>query len=255
MDIPSRARQLSKMMQDHSPVILTGLGCASLLTTAYLTGTATIKAVELIRGEKESLSSRGMAPNMTPSETLRLTWTLYIPPAVSAFAGITAILLSNRIGTRRAAAMATVMSAGEKAFTEYREKVAEKLGEKKEAEIRAEVSQDRVDRNPPGPMVIIGAGKHLCYDKPSDRYIESSIEDLKKAQNDTNYQLIHEGYVSLSDFYDRIEMPHTRDADEVGWEADRQLELRFDTALTPDGRPCVVFEYDVVPIRSYYRCN
>lgn len=142
----------------------------------------------------------------------------------------------------------------ERAYEEYRTKVVKHIGSNKEEKIRDEIAQDRVDRKPVSKEVIIaGSGNVLCFDSYSGRYFNSTMETLKGAQNDTNYQVLNQGYASLSDFYERVGLPATDASEEVGWTQDKTLELEFSTTLSEDGRPCLSFAFFVAPVRNYFR--
>ena len=117
MGILGLAKRAQRLMVDNSPVILTAIGVTGVITTAYLTGKASIKAYRILE-ENESIHDP-----LLPKEKLALVWTCYIPPAMSAVATIAAIITANRVESRRAAALAVVYSLSEKAFEEYRSKV------------------------------------------------------------------------------------------------------------------------------------
>jgi hypothetical protein len=249
-------RSTSRILVDNSPTILTVIGATGTLVTAYLTGKATFKAAELIR---EVESRAGTAEDGWPviKERGKLVWKLYIPAASTAFFTVGAIVCANRIGMRRAAALAAAVSISERAFEEYREKIAQKLGKAKEQAARDEIAQDRVTNNPVGlrEVILTSGGSVLCYDAYTGRYFLSDVESLKKAQNDLNYRILHDYYASLSDFYDLIGLPPTSMSGEVGWNSDKMLELEFSTVLSEDNRPCIVIDLKVVPIRNFYRVN
>lgn len=253
-DLITRA---TKLASDNSPAILTGIGVAGTLTTALLAGKAGFKAEQILEREMDDrIHEAGSATRVepiSPREMFDLTWKLFIPAAGAAVSSIACIILANRLGTRRAAALAATYAITEKAFVEYREKVVEKFGEKKEQTVRDEIAQDRVTNNPLSSTIIIGEGSVLCYETFTGRYFLSSMEELKKAQNDTNYTVLNDYYASLSDFYSKINLPRTQVSDEFGWNSDKLLELEFSTVLSEDGRPCLAVSYAVSPIRDYYR--
>jgi hypothetical protein len=249
-------RSTSRVLVDNSPAILTAIGVTGTLATAYLTGKATFKAAELIR---ETESRGGTAEDGWPviRERSKLVWRLYIPAASTVVFTIGAIIGANRIGMRRAAALAAAVSISERAFEEYREKITQKLGKTKEQTARDEIAQDRVNNNPVGlrEVILTSGGSVLCYDAYTGRYFLSDVETLKKAQNDMNYRILHDNYASLSDFYDMIGLSSTSVSSEVGWNSDKMLELEFSTVLSEDNRPCIVIDFKVVPIRDFYRVN
>ena len=256
MTLTEIAKRIEKLAADNSPAILTAIGVTGTLTTAYLAGRASFKAAEIIR-EREEEDGHAVDPRIRLKHRTILTWKLYLPAAGTAVLTVTAIISANRIGSRRTAAMAAAYSLTEKAFEEYRQKIREKFGENKEREARDELAQDRVNENPVSSreVIITSGGEVLCYDQHSGRYFQSDMETLKKAQNDTNYQVLNDFYASLGDFYHRIGLPATSYSEEVGWNSDKMMELQFSTTLSEDGRPCLAIDFAVAPVRDYCRVN
>lgn len=240
----------SKLISDNSPAILTALGVVGTLTTAYLTGKATFKAAELLRNEEKFRNEP-----LPPRDQIENVWRLYIPAAGSAIATISFIISANRVGTRRAAAMAAAFAISERAFDEYREKIVQKIGDRREQGFRDQIAQDRVNRNPPPEdLILLEDGLSvLCCDMFTGRYFLSDMETLRKAENDINFEVNNNYYASLTDFYEAIGIPKTSMSDDFGWNSDKLLELSFSTALTPSGKPCLTFDFKVMPIRGYSR--
>lgn len=194
------------------------------------------------------------SPYLTWQEKAQIVWKEFIPAAAVGTITVTAIICSNRISSNRAVALATAYTITEQSFDTYKKKVIEKLGEEKEELVRAEIAQDRSNAGD-GMSVFVTDGKTLCYDEFTDRYFESTVEDIKKAQNDTNYQMLHEGYASLSDFYQRIGLPTTSMSEEVGWTSDRQLEVEISAIIAPSGKPAVSINFLVRPVRNYWKMS
>lgn len=168
---------------------------------------------------------------------------------------VACIIAANRIGTKRAAALAAAYSISERAFTEYKEKVVERLGQQKEQTLRDDIAQDRINRNPPNEssIIITGSGEVLCFEQFTGRYFHANMESLKKAQNDVNHSILTSGSsASLTDFYNAAGLPATSYSDEVGWNLDNLLDLKFSTVLTDDGKPCLAIDYKHIPIRDYW---
>jgi hypothetical protein len=236
----------AKIAADNSPLILTAIGVAGTITTGVLAAKGGIKATQY-------LSSR--APHTDNIDYIKRTWKFYIPAAVTGVGTITCIICANRIGTRRAAAMASAYVISQETMTEYRSKVIEKLGARKEQKLHDEIAQDRVNRNPPREdLAIIGDLEVRCMEMYTGRYFSSNMETLKAAQNSVNHQILSgNDSASLSDFYDRVGLNHTGVSDEVGWNLDNMMELTFSTTVDEKDRPVLVFDYKVVPVRNYFR--
>lgn len=250
MTLVGLLKKSERFARDNSPTILTALGVSGTLTTAYLAGKASFEAADWIRrGEINGTlpEARGYKHERLKARTKHV-WRLYIPATLSAGTTVACIVFASRASARRTAALTAAYSLSERAFEEYREKVTEKLGERKEKAVRDELAQNRVGAFPPG-SVILGTGTVLCCELHTMRYFNGDMETLRKAQNDTNAQLIREDDARLSDFYDRVGLGHTDVSSNFGWSSDKMLELDFSTALADDGRPCLTFGYNYIKPR------
>lgn len=255
MDLNGILRRVTKIAADNSPVILTAIGVAGTLATAYLSGKATIKAFIEIQEEQLSMDLHGEDRSLTSKEKASLVWKYYIPPVATGAVTISCIIMANRIGTRRTAALAAAYVVSERAFEEYKTKVVERIGRGKEEKIRDEIAQDRVSNAPveSRQVIIAGTGEILCLEGHTGRYFQSDMESLRKAANDLNGMIIQDMYASLTDFYNLIGLPRTSGSDELGWNVDSQLELAFSATIATDGRPCMVMSYKTAPIPNFNR--
>lgn len=253
MTFSSRIKLLEKLMVDNSPVLLTAIGVAGTIGTALLTHKATQKATCDLLVEDAKLKSG--EPPLSRREVFDLTWKHYIPPVVSGAATVGAIVLANHIGTKRAAALAAAYTISDKAYTEYREKVIEKIGEAQERKVRDDIVRERIENNPQSEsnVVLIGSGDVLCYEMYTDRYFNSSVEAIKKAVNEVNYSINTHRYASVSDFYQHLGLPNTSISDEMGWSSDKLMDVDITTVLSPDGRPCVAINFMTGPVRDFHR--
>lgn len=235
----------------HSPEILTGIGLAGMITTSVLAVRATPKAIRLIEDAKEEKQE-----NLKPIEIVKVAWKPYIPAIVTCVVSASCIIGASSVNARRNAAIATAYKLSETALTEYKEKVIETIGEKKEKTIREQIDKDHIEKNPASKNQIImtGRGETLCYDTLSGRYFKSDLEQIKRIRNDLNARLISEMYISLNEFYDELGLDHTVLGDDLGWNMDDGLlELDFSTQLSDDGRPCIVINYTPAPKYDYYK--
>jgi hypothetical protein len=268
ISLSGKAKVLEKLAIDNSPVLLTAVGVAGVIGTAVLTHRAATKAEIWRRNEIEKRNAEYVDENARPAATLigevrpiskkehfQETWKLYIPPVISGSLTVGSIIMANRIGTKRAAALAAAYTISEKAYAEYREKVIEKMGEKEHDKIRNEIAQDRVRQMPPseGNILMVSGGDHLFMEMYTGRYFRSDIETIRKAVNEVNYKINTHGYASISDFYDLIGLAHTAVSDTLGWTSDKLMDVNFDAVLSEDGQPCVAINFMTGPVRDYSR--
>lgn len=255
MDIRRALNFVEKFAVDNSPTIFTMIGVTGTLATAYLTGKATFRATQILNEEQQRIDLHEQGHPLDNREKLRLVWKQYIPAGAAILATTGAIVAANQIGSRRTAAIAAAYTITEHAFTEYRDKVADRLGHQKEQAIRDEIARDHILAHPPSNQIIVVGSGVICFDEMSGRYFTSDMETIRKAMNDVNYKINNHLYASLSDFYDLIGLEHTMMSDDIGWNSDNLLNLRFSSVLSEDGRPAMSISYDVWPIRGYARVN
>lgn len=234
----------------HSPEILTGIGITGLVTTTVLAVRATPKALKLI----EEVKKTEKKDSLTALETVKTTWKCYVPAAAIGVTSVACLIGASSVNARRNAALATAYKLSETAFHEYKNKVVETLGEKKERHIHDEIDKDHMEKNPvnKSSVIVTEKGNTLCYDRTFGQYFKSDIEKIKKAVNELNRQLLIHDYVSLNDFYDELGIPHIPIGDDMGWRVDRGLiEVDFGSQLASDDTPCVVMRYEVAPDYGY----
>ncbi len=256
MDIGLSLRNIRHLAQENKSVLLTAVGVAGVISSNVLTARATFKAAEMIAYEENLLYPEKDEPEFLEfREKVKLVWQEFIPPVGVGGFTIAAIIAANRIDAQKAAGLAAAYSLSEKAFTEYREKVVEKIGENKERAVRDEVAQDKVSRDPVTEVIITGNGDYLFKDGLSGRYFESSIEKVRRAENDVNFEIAHHMYDSLSHFYELIGLPPTAYSDTVGWNIDQRLEVQYSTTISSDERPCMVIDFLYGPTPEYARLH
>lgn len=267
-DIGILLKRAGKVAADNSPAILTAIGVTGTLSTAYLAAKAGFNSRDKLREAEEAkreehftdISSEETGEpteqeftGLTFQEKVEVVWKDYIPAVASAAVTVAAIIYAARINDRRTAAIASAYSTLEKGYSEYRAKATEKLGKKKEQEVRDEIAQDRLNANPVNraTLIVTGKGDTWCYDMWMDRYFMSDMESIRKAVNDFNQKVIAETYQSLSDFYELIRLPTTRASDVVGWNTDQLLEVDFSGTLREDGTPCIAISFKTEPISRF----
>ena len=259
MNLRAWTSTAGKFVTDNSPTILTALGAVGVVTTAYFTGKASFRAQAAIFNEnsKRSLKDGDHAVYLTKKDEVKLVWMMYLPAAATGALSIAAIVGANRIGTRRAAAMATAFTLSERALAEYKEKVVEQVGANKEQKVRNAVAQDQVDRLQPMSVINEGrGGDQLFMDPFSSRVWEASMEEVKGSINDLNYQLNNHGFVTLNDLYDQLGLDHTRVGGEMGWNADKLIDPKFETTMAEYKgamRSVIVLDFTVAPVRGFFR--
>lgn len=235
------ANSLARMIKRNSTTILSSTAITGVATTAYLTARATWSVA----------TNEDAVPTDSLKDNVAVYWKFYIPAVASGLVTSACIIGVAKVGNKRAMAAQAAFILTERAYSEYRDKVIEEFGEKKDEKVRSAIAEDRVRKNPPSQeVIIVSAGTVLCCELYTGRYFQSDMETLRKAQNDLNEQLIQNDQISLEEWYHMIGLQSTSFASDVGWNSDKMMALEFTTVLTEDGRPCLAFSYS--HIRSLF---
>lgn len=245
MEIPNSLTKFRQSLKTNAPAIFTGASAAGVVATAYLTARSTFVAARIIDHE-ERVGGTVEDPKERLKERTKLVWRVYIPPALAGTATVTCIFAGAKIQSNRTAAAVTAYSVLQRGFDLYSEKIIEEIGENKEQKIRDETAQEEVARTHPAQTVIFESGEVMCCELYTQRYFKSNMERLKKAQNEINAQINNQYYVTLSEFYDLINLEHTSVSSNLGWDSDKLMELTFSVVLSPNGDPCIAFDYNYV---------
>ena len=162
---------------------------------------------------------------------------------------------AGTVHSKRNAALATAYNLSTTALAEYKQKVIETVGEKKEQTIRDKVAEERINKEPANPSTIIvsGNGNTRCFDTITKRRFISDIETIKRIVNELNRKMVNgEDYISLNEFYYELGLDEVSIGDELGWNVVRGLiEIDYSAQLDTDGVPCIVIDYTVAPKRGY----
>lgn len=257
-------------VKQNSPTILSAIAVGGVVSTAVLAGKGTLKARDLLHEAQSKKYDEVMKkyyadPDMpTPSgveltalETLRIVGPCYAPAAIMGAATIGCILGANSINLRRQAALASLYSLSEATLKEYKEKTKEIVGEKKAQKIDDERVQDVINRNPASTDGIIKTihGETIFYDTLSGRYFTSDIEFVRRVENDIKSMIFGgDMSASLNDFYYQVGLNGIGLGEDVGWNIENLIDLKFTGVLMSDGTPCIAIGHNAGPIYNYQRC-
>lgn len=245
------AKKMEKHIAKRSPEILTAIGISGFFIAGITAVRQTPKALHLI-DQKEMDEDR----SLNKLEVVQTTWKCYVAPVVTSIISAGCIIGANRIGSRRHTALVAAYTISETALKEYQEKAVEVVGKKKEQEIRDAVAQEKIIKNPISAKEIIttGKGDTLFFEPLSGRYFISDIEDIRRAVNELNREMLKDMCISLNEFYYALHLHETQMGESVGWNIEKGLvELDFSSQLTEEMRPCVVIGHHNPPFYGFNR--
>lgn len=251
---------LTKWSNKNAPSLLTGASVAGIFITAYMAYKAGPKAKKII--DKYNSMPIPKTKEIKRSETksfIKELAPIVLPPIGMAIATSTCVIGANTIASKRLAVLSAAYSISETALKDYQNKVAELVDTKKMTKIKEGLAKDKLDKNPIKPnteILMTGDGDVLCMDCYSGRYFRSNAQKIGQAVNELSADVQTDMYVSLNDFYNKLNIPAVPMGDDFGWNIDDlmrgQLSIEVSAHLTPDKQPCLVVNYDIFP-RSDFR--
>lgn len=240
MMIPYLNNARNLVSRNASDLLLVG-GVSCILAGGILAIRQTPKAIKLAEKKKEELAVdkfKALAP-------------LYIPSVLLTCVGITQIVCSRNITNNKLAAVATAYTVSESAFRTYREKVKDVVEPEKYEEIKSRVAAEKLRKDPLGnrEVIMTDRGTVLIYDNMSGRYFKGNRDDIDHAVNVINKRLRNDMIVQLNDFYNEIGLNVVKIGCELGWDIDKyDLEISYSSSIADNGEPCLVMDYEVLPI-------
>jgi len=90
-------------------------------------------------------------------------------------------------------------------------------------------------------------------DLGSGRYFRSSINKIKKAENDINYSLRDQMWMSANEIYGYLDLDPVSMGNELGWDInnDGQLEFDISSTISEDDEPCITIKFMTKPRERY----
>lgn len=251
------ANVVTLFASEHRTSLMIGGGIAGMVIAGVTAVRVTPKASMLLEERRCSkhdayLENTEANPQLTIKDYIQVTWKYYLPPIALATVSAGAIIFAHKVDRKENAALAAAYAISESRLKEYSEKVLETVGEKKEKEVRNAIDKDRVNNNQPvdGEIISTGQGDTLCMDAWNGRYFYSDIEVLRRAAIDLSRTVLDGETVTLNDFYDRIDLPQTKNGDFFAWEIGNHhemIELSFSSQLDFKKRPVLVMDFKFAP--------
>lgn len=247
-------------VKDHSPEILIGVGIVGGITSTVMACKATLKIDEVLAEDKKKINNIHMVAN-DPSyadqynkedekKDLAITYTkmglklvkLYSPAIIVGAASIGCILYSNKILTKRNAAIVAAYTTIDTTFKDYRKRVVDRFGERIDQELRydikeVDIAEVEVDKETGEAKVVekrqedvfnLGDIKNKdiarFFDEASRHWVNSAEHNLKFLADLENWctdKLRLQGRLTLNEVYDMLDIPRTAAGQVLGWRYDK----------------------------------
>ena len=245
-----RVRSSTMFMKRNASTILTCVGGAGVVATSVMAVKATPKAMRLL---EEAQAEKG--EDLTKLEKVKVAGPAYVPAIIVGASTLACVFGANVLNQRKQAALMSAYALLDSSYKDYRKKVEALYGEGADKNVRTELAKDKYDEND----ISVNDGKQLFYDEYSERYFETTMEDVIKAQYEINRKIAMWGGATLNDFYEFVGLPTVDYGDYIGWSYGTLFEMCWEPWLDfyhekvelDDGLECFIIRYSTEPMYDY----
>lgn len=238
-------------LKRNASTILTCVGGAGVVVTSIMTAKATPKALFLLEQSKEEKGEE-----LTKFEVVKTAAPAYIPAILVGASTIACIFGANVLNKRQQAALMSAYALLDNSYKDYKRKVGELYGEDANTTIREEIVKDKYDKT----EITVSDDKLLFYDMFAERYFESTIEELQRAEYKLNREFALYDCVSLNDFYLMLGLEPIESGSEYGWSVEAcyafygrsWIDFSHEKVTMDDGLECYILTMFTEPVLKYY---
>ena len=221
-----------------------------MVATSVMAVKATPKALRLIEEAKECKGEE-----LTKLEVVQVAGPAYIPAIVTGVGTIACIFGANVLNKRQQASMISAYAMLDSSYKDYKKKVEELYGEDADSRVREELAKDKYEEDDP----YVEDNKQLFYDQFSERYFESTMEDVIRAEYTINRKISVWGAAELNEFYEALDIESVDYGEYLGWSAgglmdtawECWLDFSHDKVVMDDGLECYIISFGVEPMYDY----
>lgn len=237
-------------LKENSASILSGLGAVGVIGTAIAAAKATPKALKLINEKKEEKGEE-----LTKLEVICTAGPVYIPTIMIGLSTISCVLGSNYLNKQRQAALTSAYMMLDNSYKKYKNKVIELYGTEADTNARNKMTADDYEIEYHDPE----EEKQLFYEPISERYFESTIEEVQRAEYHLNRNFVLRDYANLNEFYKFLGLNTTKEGEILGWSmfagysvyGYAWIDFTHDRVELDGGLECIVINYPFSPTLDF----
>ncbi len=206
-------------LKKNATTILTSVGAVGVGITAVSAAKGAVKAMTMIKKAEEEKGEE-----LTKIEKFKASAPAYIPATVIGLSTVACIFGAHVLSKKQQAALVSAYALLDASYKEYREKVVEMFDKETDIEIKNAIAKDKYDENKVVKNVVKTdipekefEDTTLFYEEYSNRFFESTLEDVKDAEYHFNRNFALRDYAELNELYEFLGLPQTEIGSILGW--------------------------------------
>jgi len=237
----------------NTPVVLVVTSCAGVIVTAVMAHNAALKADAILAPYRAELCEDERLPF---KQVVRHTWKAYAPAVGVGVITLASIITMNRVSERNAAIITAGATLATTTLKEYQRHILDEIGSEKESKIRNRMAKETLGKSalPDASydLLIAGGDQIICLDSFSGRYFKSTVEDIRKIENDLNHELLSTMYMSLNTLYFALGLESIDVGEILGFNTDNMISFHYSPQLNPQKKPVLVIGHINPPVPNFY---
>ena len=234
----------------NASTILTCVGGVGVVATSIMAVKATPKATRLLEEAKKEKGE-----NLTKFEVVKTAAPVYIPAIVAGVTTIACIFGANVLNQRKQASLMSAYALLDSSYKSFKTKVEELYGEDAIANVRSELAKDKYEETD----VSVEDGNILFYAVFSERYFETTMDKVLRAEYEINKKISLWGGALLNEFYEWLDIPPIDYGEVLGWSAGslmaetwgNWLDFEHKKVVMDDGLECYIISMSTDPMMDY----
>lgn len=244
----------------NASTILTGLGSIGVIATTITAVKATPKALRLI---EDAETEKG--DELTKWEKVKTAGPTYVPAIILGSVTVASIVSANILNKRTQASIMSAYALLDQSYKDYRRKLKELYGEETHQEIVEALAIEKAETTYINSSYFASncnlaaenrsSETKIFYDEYSQRFFETTIEQVMDAEYHLNRNYILRGYTVLNELYDFLGLEPTDAGSIMGWapldEGMYWIEFNHRKAEMEDGTEFYILEMPFEPSVDY----
>lgn len=257
-------RRHGRVLAEHKAGIMEAAGVIGFLSAIVVTAIQAPKARDALDELEAEIAYECEHEHMEPPDTAEKLWRqtkkvapIMAPTVVLATFSTLCVIGGHRSSSKDLASMTAAYKLSEKTRKDYMASVKERIGEKKESEIRDSYHEKQaINDMPEGPndrcIICTGEGDYLFRDNGTKQWFRASPRWLEHCRTQISHLIFTYDNASANELAEIIGIEPTDFGNLLGFDTDdldphsRLIDMRWNRCyMSPWGEPYAVVEYNV----------
>lgn len=203
------SKNFARSLKRAAPIIFTGLSILGTIGTAILSARSAVKYKEITDDWKLEEPDK--------KEKMIITAKTFAPAALIGLATILSTTGASYLNAKNVASISAGYAMLTKGYKDFEKKARSVIGEDKYREIKRAIGIDSAKIKEYKKADMADSDNVTFYEAFRDEFFERDKSTVIEAEYAVNRLMATQGYVSLNEFYEQLDLPPIDLGDQIGW--------------------------------------